>query len=460
MGNRAAASGFLRHNLFRDFYFSASISYSNLMVFNANRSMNSMFYGPAFGSGTASIYGTTDVINIDVALQNTENTRMTLNFVEELEVEEYNFVRFVSKIQVSEPSKTQEMAFAPVSPGGNNGPEIRFNLILDVTPQATIDLIMDPVSGDRISGFGRGNLQIQYGTRIPLRVLGSYEIEQGRYDFSYEQFFHRYFEIQEGSSVVFRGDPYTAELNIRAVYRVHANLEDLDRQLIENRISPRSIVPVECILLLNGPMNRPFIAFDLELSQVSEELQRQVKSYIRTDEMLVRQIVYLLVFSRFYTPPENMRDNQSGNDWSYLTSTLSTQISNMLRSLSSNIQVGTVFHQSNMGDQTSTEFELLLSSQLLNNRLIINGNFGYIDNPYINGNQNNPPLIGDFDLEYKLTKSGDIRLKGYNHYNYRNYYSITPEMTQGIGILFRKDFNSWMDLLRRRRTERGRIVNW
>jgi hypothetical protein len=94
--------------------------------------------------------------------------------------------------------------------------------------------------------------------------------------------------------------------------------------------------------------------------------------------------------------------------------------------------------------------EFLLSSQLLNNRLIINGNFGYRDNPYLNNNtqsNNNIHWIGDFDLEYKLTKKGDIRLKFFNHYNYRNYYNVTPEMTQGLGILFRKDFNRFSDLL-------------
>jgi len=82
--------------------------------------------------------------------------------------------------------------------------------------------------------------------------------------------------------------------------------------------------------------------------------------------------------------------------------------------------------------------------------LIVNGNFGYSNNPIYPANQNKLPLIGDFDLEYKLTKTGDIRLTGFNHYNYRYFYSLTPEMTQGIGILFRKDFNHWMDLFGRK----------
>ena len=454
-GNRALANGFVKHRLFEDFYYSASISYSNFMVFNATKSLNPMFYGTAFGNGTASIHGTEGVVNIDVTAQNTDNTKITLNFMEEPDVVDYDFIRFVSVKKASpDPIKKQAAVSNSVYPEVDTETEIRVNLMLNTNPQATIEMIMDPVSGDKFSGYGNGNIQIQYGTKIPMKVFGNYVIEQGKYNFSLQQFFIRNFDIQEGSSVAFRGDPYTAELDIKTNYTVNANLEDLDRQLIENRQSARNNVPVNCILQLKGPLDRPSITFDLDLPGSTDELVRQVKSYIRTDDMMNRQIVYLLVLSRFYTPPENMRDNSASvnSNWSYLTSTLSTQLSSLINSLTDKFQLGTNFYQSNVGSQTNTEFELMLSSQLLNNRLIINGNFGYTNNPFINNNQNNLLLISDFDLEYKLTKSGDIRLKGFNHYNFRNYYSDTPEMTQGIGILFRKDFNHWLNLFGKKNT--------
>ena len=447
-GNKATVNGLVNHRLFDDFSFSAIVSYSNFMVYNATKSLNPMFYGTAFGNGTASIYGTEKLVNIDATIQNTANTSMTFNFMEEADVEDYDFIRFVSaKDTINEQEKKQQAISTTLSAGANTGTEIRLNLILDATSQASFDMIMDPVAGDKISGYGRGNLRIEYGTKIPMNVRGSYEIEYGKYNFTLQQLFLRNFDIQEGSTIAFRGDPYSAALDIKAIYTVNANLEDLDPQLIENKRSARNNVPVNCILMLSGPLDRPSIEFDLDLPGATDELLRQVKSYIRTDDMLNRQIAYLLILSRFYTPPENTRDSYeaANSNWSYLTSTLSTQISNVLGLLSDNFRLGTIFHQSNKGAQTATEFELLLSSQLLNNRLIINGNFGYSDNPYT-GNQSSIPLIGDFDLEYKLTKSGDIRLKGFNHYNYRNYYSINPEMTQGIGILFRKDFNHWLNL--------------
>jgi hypothetical protein len=449
-GNVALANGYVKHRLFDDFRFLAHISYDNFMVFNATRVLNPLFFGTAYGSGTATLSGTEDVVNIDVSMQNTENTKMTMNFMEESDIVDYDFIHFVSNKKDTIPNKTVARASNSTPQNTNQGTEIRFNLLLNATPQATIEIIMDPVSGDKISGYGTGNMQIQYGTKIPLKVLGNYAIEKGKYNFSLQKVIFRNFDIQEGSSVAFLGNPYTAELDIRANYTVSANLGDLDQQLLEQRKSARNNIPVNCILQLNGPLNHPGISFDLDLPGATSELNRQVKSYIRTEDMMNRQIVYLLVLSRFYTSPEYVRnESQVNNDLSLLTSTFSTQLSNMLGTISDKFQVGTKFHQSYEGEQTSTEVELLLSSQLFNNRLIINGNFGYIDNPYINngGSQKNIPLVGDFDLEYKLTTTGEIRLKGFNHYNYRNYYSITPQMTQGFGILFRKDFNRFSDFL-------------
>jgi hypothetical protein len=291
-------------------------------------------------------------------------------------------------------------------------------------------------------------MQIQYGTKTPLKVLGNYTIERGKYNFSLQQVIYRNFDIQEGSTVTFLGDPYAAELNVKANYRLTANLGDLDQQLIENQ--QRSNVTVNCILQLTGQVRHPAVTFDIDLPNSTPELNRQVKSYIRTEDMLNRQIFYLLVLNTFYTSPEYGVNNASRANMSLLASTLSTQLSNILDAFTDKIQlIGTSFRQSNEGFGNSTEMELLLSSQLLNNRLIINGNFGYRDNPFLNSTQNTIHWIGDFDLEYKLTQRGDIRLKFFNHYNYRNYYNLTPEMTQGLGIVFRKDFNHVSDLFRR-----------
>ena len=72
---------------------------------------------------------------------------------------------------------------------------------------------------------------------------------------------------------------------------------------------------------------------------------------------------------------------------------------------------------------------------------------------------NNNAVIGDFDHEFLLNKSGNIRLKAYNHYNDKNYYVKSALTTQGVGIMYRKEFNKWSEWfswLRRRKNNTGK----
>ena len=131
---------------------------------------------------------------------------------------------------------------------------------------------------------------------------------------------------------------------------------------------------------------------------------------------------------------------------SVASSALSSQLNNLLGQINENINIGTNL-RSDKGDFSDVEVEVALSSQLLNNRLIINGNIGYRDNAV-----NNNTFIGDFDLD----KSGNIRLKAYNHYNDKNYYVKSALTTQGVGIMYRKEFNKWSEWfswLRRRKNK-------
>ena len=162
--------------------------------------------------------------------------------------------------------------------------------------------------------------------------------------------------------------------------------------------------------------------------------------------MMTRQIIYLLVLNKFYTPEYNAQ--YKSNDFSAVASSaLSSQISSIMNSFTDKVQLGTNIRTSQDGIE-DTEVEMLLSSQLLNNRLIFNGNFGY-KNSTINNQKN--AFIGEFDLEYLLTPSGDIRLKAYNHAN--DMYMILKQAltTQGVGIMYKKDFTRFSDIFRRRK---------
>ena len=43
-----------------------------------------------------------------------------------------------------------------------------------------------------------------------------------------------------------------------------------------------------------------------------------------------------------------------------------------------------------------------------------------------------------------IDKNGDFRLRGYNQTNDR-YFTKSTLTTQGVGLMYKKDFNTWMN---------------
>ena len=144
---------------------------------------------------------------------------------------------------------------------------------------------------------------------------------------------------------------------------------------------------------VSGDVRRPDLNFDIAFPTLTQDVDRRVRSIISTNDMMNRQIIYLLALNRFYTPDfMNMGQSRNNELVSVASSTLSSQLGNILGQLSENWNISPNF-RSEKGDFSDMEVELALSSQLLNNRLIFNGNFGYRDNTV-----NNNTFIGDFDL--------------------------------------------------------------
>ena len=320
----------------------------------------------------------------------------------------------------------------------------RMNLQVAANPDGEMILVMDPIGGDRMRARGNGNLRIEYeSANDEMKMFGSYALTQGSYNFTLQDIIIKDFTIKPGSSIAFHGDPLAATLDIQAVYSVNANLSDLDESFLQDKDLNRTNVPVHALLKVSGDMQQPDISFDLEFPTLTQDTYRKVRSIVSTEDMMNRQIIYLLALNRFYTP-DYMGATTKGNELvSVASSTISSQLSSMLGQLSDNWSIAPNF-RSDKGDFSDMEVDLALSSYLLNNRLLFNGNFGYRDKAL-----NNNSFIGDFDIEYLLNKSGNIRLKAYNRYNDQNYYVKSALTTQGVGIMFKRDFDNIFSFLRR-----------
>lgn len=445
-GHQATLNGQVRYEHFKHIDYRFQFDLQNFLVLDTHESPDFPFYGTVFGTGNAVISGNEqEGLNINLAVSTNRGSVFTYIKDNITSATSNQFIRFVDKtprrsVQDSVSISDFEIARHKAEEEHSEEGDIRLNLLVDVTPEATLKMIMDPLAGDYISGRGSGNIRTEFYNKGDVRMFGSYRINQGVYKFSLQEIIRKDFSILDGSTLTFSGAPEEAMMDIRAGYMVNsASLNDLIPKASD--YVSQTNVKVNCLMNLSGPLTSPDIKMSLELPNELDEVQALVRNYIPTDEQMNMQILYLLSIGKFYTP-EYVDGVQNSNMMSsVLSSTLSGQLNNALSQIidSNNWNFGTNFSTGEKG-WTDVEFEGMLSGQLLNNRLLINGNFGYRDNPMANTN-----FVGDFEAEWLLTRSGDIRLKAYNETNDR-YYTKTNLTTQGIGVIFKRDFNRWSDL--------------
>lgn len=447
-GHSGRMNGYLHFQHFKNLNYRFEIQANNMLVMNTKESTDMPFYGTVYGTGNALLTGNAiQGLDVNVAMTTNRNSIFTYINGSVVSATSNQFIKFVDKT----PRRTIQDSIQIISyyeqlqqkrqeAEEEQKTDIRLNILVDATPDATMKIIMDPVAGDYISGKGTGNIRTEFYNKGDVKMFGSYQINQGVYKFSLQEVIRKDFVIKNGSTITFNGAPLDANLDIQASYTVNsASLNDLIPEESSSIIQQPN-VKVNCIMNLSGILVRPTIKLGIELPNERDEVQTLVRNYISTEEQMNMQILYLLGIGKFYT--EDARNNQNSNVMSsVLSSTLSGQLNNALSQVfeTNNWNIGTNLSTGDKG-WTDMEVEGILSGQLLNNRLLINGNFGYRDNPMANTN-----FVGDFEAEWLINRSGDIRLKAYNETNDR-YYTKTNLTTQGVGIMYKKDFNKWSDL--------------
>ena len=184
------------------------------------------------------------------------------------------------------------------------------------------------------------------------------------------------------------------------------------------------------------------------MPSLSNDVKQMVYSLLNAEEEKKQQVLYLLAVGRFYAQNNNNADGSTPQYsqtslamQSFLSGTISQQINTVLSNVINN-------NNWNFGANISTgtegfnnaEYEGLLSGRLLNNRLLINGQFGYRDN-----DNATTSFIGDFDIKYLLFPNGNLAINVYNKTNDR-YFTRNSLNTQGLGIIMKKDFKRISDL--------------
>lgn len=453
-GKTAMLSGYVTHEFFHNPTFKFNVSDAeDFLVYDVDEySTEDPWYGKIFGNGSATVTGVPGKVDIGVTMTTAPKSTFTFVLSDAENATEYDFITLRDRdaaikdsiASLNAPPLIVRQLKEKINKAESSPSVYAMEFNVDITPAATMNLIMDPIGGDKIVANGSGHLRMTYSSDGDLRMYGDYTLERGSYNFTLQDIIIKDFTIKEGSKISFLGDPYAAQLYITASYIVNANLSDLDESFLEDKELNRTNVPVEAILNVRGDMRQPDLSFDLAFPTLTRDTYRKVRSIVSTDDMMNRQIIYLLALNRFYTP--DYMSTTHGNELvSVASSTISSRLGSMLGQLSDNWSIAPTI-RSDRGDFSDVEVDVALSSHLLNNRLLFNGNLGYRDKAL-----NNNSFIGDFDIRYLLNRAGTIQLKAYNRYNDQNYYLKSALTTQGVGIVFKRDFDNIFSFLRRKK---------
>ncbi len=447
-GSSGSFSGSIFHSGgFKDMIYNLQLDVDNMLLLDTRVIENPHYYGRIFGSGLMQITGNSGNVNIDINARTRANTQFFIPVQYTSEASESNFIRFVGKTGEEEKQITtvgnQEYT---VDLSGS-----QINMDIEVTPDAEVQIIFDERIGDILRASGAGNLQIGINRYGNLSFFGDYTIQEGYYLFSLQNLINKRFSLNEGGTVKWQGDPYNADIDITAIYRLRASLNDLlppGTSAINGASDIQRRVQILCNLYLQDRLQQPAIRFGLEMPTLDESRESLILDYISSEEEMNRQVLSLLVLGRFYTP-DHLRMGEAGGaatrpeNTALLTTSemLSSQVSRWFSNISNDIDVGFAYRP---GDElTSEEFELALSTQVFNNRVTINGNVGY-GKYYTNTSK----MVGDFDVDVKLNTKGTIRARAYTRSNEDLIYETAPT-TQGIGLSFKEEFNEFRQLIKK-----------
>ena len=444
--NRATVWGNIFHDNFSNMKLDFDINATKFMALNTTAIQNNTFYGKAFCSGSIGLYGPPDALTFDINAKTDKGTQFIIPLSGPGEVSDNGYIRFV---KIDSTSKNSVIK--------NDLLGLKLNLNLEATPDAEVQIILDDKGGDGIKARGKGNINMNINTNGNFEMFGVYTITQGSYLFTLQNVINKKFDIDEGSNIRWSGDPYNADINIATTYKIRTSLAPFfPEQNSENGSSNTSgggdnnkRYPVNCKLFLKNKLMNPDISFGVELPTVSEVIRSQVMGYINNDQELNRQVFSLLLLRSFVTPLQLANTSgvstSAGNAASNnATEMLSNQLNGMLSKFTKAFNLGFNYRPSSA--LSNEEIDVALSTQLFNDKLTVDGNVGVNNNTQ----QKTSTLIGDLNVDYRLTKDGKVHLKAFNRSN-DNFQIATlgGQFTQGAGIFYREEFNSMTDFFHR-----------
>lgn len=451
-GRSASLSGKIEHQFFDKMVLDLNFTSDRFQFLNTTAEDNELFYGQLFLKSDMSVRGPIDKPQFFVNAVTEPGTRFfTVPLTEEEAITQEDFIIFGRPELDSLGRDTNYL---------NNHqltlPGIDLQLNLELTKDAELQVIVDPLSGDKLVCKGTSNLTVGMDAARNVRITGSYELTEGQYSFSYEQLIKKDFSILPGSKISFNGDPLRARLDITASYQTRVDISGLVANQSSDGATATGVqrANVQVQMKISGDLLEPVLTFDIVLvddpqGTVADAAENRLRQLRNNETELNTQVFGLLFFNNFIVEQTNQQSISEAGETALLSS-VSKLVSNQLNKLAGrwikgvDLSLGVLAYRPGIdptGSDLATEVQVGLSKRFFNDRLNVKVG-GNIDVGTGTGEQDVwTSFTGDFVLEYRLSPTGNYLLRVYRRSNY-DVLNEGNVSRSGAGISVRKSFKN------------------
>ncbi|TDN35976.1 hypothetical protein A8B98_11225 [Hymenobacter sp. UV11] len=470
VGNKAVANGYLLTPNLLDYSFDLHITTNDFLAVKSTRTKdNTLYYGRLVVDSDTRLTGPLSLIKIDTRATVVKGSDLTVEnpAVDPSVVAREGIVQFVDKSVKLNPLLAKKLAAADSAAQANS---INYDISaqITITDNTPFTFVVDPISGDNLRIRAAGTLTTNIDPSGNITLSGRLDVRRGKYKLSLYGLATREFIISKGSYITWSGDPYNADLNITAVYKVKAAPADLlaaqgSNDPTSNTVS-RNAMAFNVLIKVTDQLSKPTIGFDITLPESSlnsavggevEAVLSNLRQPSQTSE-LSKQVFSLLVLGRFIQ--QNPFQSAAGESFaaSQLRGSVSQVLTDQLQSLTGKYLsgLGLDLGVTNQADYSSgsngsrTDLNVAVRRQLFNNRLTVRVGadvpLAGAGNQTTSGTSSASNLAGDVSLEYTLLADGRLRLRAFRQNAYEDIDGAI--VRTGAALVFQRDYNNFQDL--------------
>lgn len=466
--NRLTIDGRIKTTNYTDYGFDLRVNARDFQVINSTKADNPLYYGKLYMDARMNIEGNMNAPVVDGTLGVRDKTDLTIVIptadpsVEERE----GVVEFVKKSP--EPNLDSIMVARQLDSIRNTAVQgMDISATINVDKNALFSIVLDERNGDMVKLRGEAHLNGGIDPSGKTSLTGTYEVNDGSYNLSYATV-KRKFTFKQGSTIVWTGDPTSANVDLTAVYIANVPPLDLvEHQLTgtENTVQFKQKLPFEVDLMMKDELLKPQISFDIRLPDdkskvnVSGEVTTAVNTRLAQIRMdpneMNKQVLGVLVLGHFIgdNPLQSLVEGQTveGALRNSVSSLLSDQINRLADNLISGVDLDfglTSGEDYSSGTATNrTDLNVGVSKNFLNDRLTVSvGNNFNLEGAQ--AGEKATSIAGNVSIGYKLSRDGRYLLRAY-----RNDHFIVIQgqvIETGIGFSMTLDYDTFKEILRRK----------